>query len=150
MEYVSRGTGGSPMELPPSAPPPSAPPPSAPPPAAESGGGSGAAVFGLLLALGACAGMAFVYFEPIVAFESLKSGIYNFPPTEQEWMMRGRMREAGIPLIASSGGAVLAFILGSVGKRKGAGKLAMFLALAALGAAGYVWALYGDKIIRAL
>jgi hypothetical protein len=148
MEYVSRGTGGSPMELPPSAPPPA--PPSAPPPPAAASGGGGAAALGLLLALGACAGMAFVYFEPIVAFERLKSGIYNFPPTEQEWMMRGRMREAGIPLIASSAGAVLAFILGSAGKRKGAGKLAMFFALAALGAAGYVWAIYGDKIIRAL
>lgn len=146
MDYTSHNTrqGGGNIELPPS---PAAPGPETP---AAPSGGTGAAVFGLLLALGACAGMAFVYFEPIVAFESLKAGSYGFSPNETEWMMRGRMREAGIPLIASSGGAVLAFILGSVGKRKGAGKVAMFFALAALGAAGYVWALYGDKIIRAL
>lgn len=117
-------------------------------PMSNTSSGKGLAIFALILALAAVAGMAFVYIEPIMAFDKLKGGAYNFPPTEQAWMMRMRMREAGIPLIASSGVALLAIILGS--RRKGLGKVAMFLGIIALAAAGYVWAMYGSGIINAL
>ncbi|MCB9548694.1 MAG: hypothetical protein H6706_23045 [Myxococcales bacterium] len=107
-----------------------------------------AGIIALILGMGAVAALCFVYFEPIAAYMRLKAGSYGFSPTETEWMMRGRMREAGIPLIAGSAAGFLAIIVAR-GRGK-LGKTALIFGLASLAAAGYVWAVYGDKIIRAL
>ncbi|MEZ4463636.1 MAG: hypothetical protein R3F60_11355 [bacterium] len=107
-----------------------------------------AGIIALILGMGAIGAMLFVIFEPIAAYMSLKSGSYGFSPSETEWMMRGRMREAGIPLVAGSIAGVLA-ILVARGRGK-LGKTALIFGLIALAGAGYVWALYGGKIISAM
>jgi hypothetical protein len=104
----------------------------------------------LFFAIAAVAGVGYAYIEPIIAYEKMLAGTYDFPSSLAAALAAGRLQEAMWPLIGGTVACLLGLGLGALVKSpKGLKMATLGLSTVALLGAGYIWGMHGSGIVGA-